>query len=256
MRVYIIGPINSVPDADLDAFRMVQERLEAAGHEARNPLDFVEEEVKERAAVMGTAFCDTEEYRAIMRRCMGHVEWCDAIVPLTGWQHSRGARAEKAYAECLGKRIASADELCEEPVRAIRWTGDAELEPKRGYVGDAGFDLYVAEDVVVPYAEFVDVPCGVSVELPDGVWAMLTGRSSALRKRGLLVTQGIIDNGYRGPLYAGVRNLHTRNVVLKRGERIAQLIPFSLEAPQLALQRVDSLNSSDRGHNGFGSTGA
>ena len=92
---------------------------------------------------------------------------------------------------------------------------------QRAYQADAGIDLYVQASEeravvegrgftgawVIGPGEFVDLPLGVSVRLPEGHWGMLTGRSSTLRQRGLLVNQGIIDNGYTGPLFAGVWNL-------------------------------------------------
>ena len=137
----------------------------------------------------------------------------------------------------------------------VKYTGDLEYQPTRGYVGDAGYDLVVSENRTVWPGEFVDVPCGVSVELPPAVWAMITGRSSTLRKRGLLVSQGIIDQGYRGPLFAGVWNLAREKVEVKDGERIAQLIPFPQTSLGLGFEQVDELRPSDRGRNGFGSTG-
>lgn len=140
--------------------------------------------------------------------------------------------------------------------REIRWTGEPELEPRRKYPGDAGYDLVVDRDTTVRVDSFVDVPCGVCVEMPPDTWGLIIGRSSTLRRRGLLVTQGVIDNGYRGELFAGVQHLNQGPPVeLKRGERIAQFIPFRLEAPSLRLRRVAELGDSDRGAAGFGSTG-
>ena len=55
--------------------------------------------------------------------------------------------------------------------------------PTRGYDDDAGMDLYVDEQVTVAAGEFADIPTGVAVDLPDGYWARITGRSSAWRKR-------------------------------------------------------------------------
>jgi dUTP pyrophosphatase len=127
--------------------------------------------------------------------------------------------------------------------------------PTRQHQGDAGFDLFVSQKTKVQPDSFVDVPCDVSVEMPPELWALIVGRSSALRKRGLLVNQGIIDQGYRGELYAGVWNMTSRAVVLEAGERVAQLIPMPLIAGQVALLRVEALSSSDRGAAGFGSTG-
>lgn len=140
-------------------------------------------------------------------------------------------------------------------VRAINYTGEEDCEPRRVYDGDAGFDLFCSERTNVPYGGFADVPCGVSVELPSGVWAMITGRSSTLRKRKLLVSQGIIDNEYRGPLFAGCWNLSDKSATVERGERIAQLIPFHQASADLVMKRVEELPLSERGEKGFGSTG-
>lgn len=128
--------------------------------------------------------------------------------------------------------------------------------PTRAYEGDAGFDLYVSEETTIAPGEFVDVPVGCSVQLPDRIWGLITGRSSTVRKLDLLVTPGVIDTGYRGPLYAGVRSLRDDVYTVKRGERLAQLIPLHNAAMGLVATPVDVLTSSDRGDAGFGSSGA
>lgn len=128
--------------------------------------------------------------------------------------------------------------------------------PTRAYSGDAGFDLYALRDTEIPAGGFVDVPMGCSVQLPDDVWAMITGRSSTVRNLDLLVTIGIIDSGYRGPLFAGVRSLRDEPYVVPKGDRIAQLIPFPNLARLMHATPVDVLAPSDRGELGFGSSGA
>lgn len=140
------------------------------------------------------------------------------------------------------------------------FTGPGPL-PTRAHSGDAGFDLYVSEERVVPAGEFVDVPCGVSIALPDDLWARITGRSSTLRRRGLLVAEGVIDAGYRGPLYAGVWNLTEESVTLPAGDRVAQIVIHPNIAPMLrpiliGQQEFEAIPHDGRGTSGFGSTGS
>lgn len=132
--------------------------------------------------------------------------------------------------------------------------GEARM-PIRAHADDAGWDLFVSVETVVPPHGFKDVASGVRMELPNGYWGMLTGRSSTIRKRGLLVVQGIIDTGYRGELFSAVWNLTDKAVVLEQGERIAQLIILPNATQQSVLSRTDALGQSVRGNNGFGSSG-
>lgn len=127
--------------------------------------------------------------------------------------------------------------------------------PTRQYDDDAGFDLYVSEDVTVHPGEFADIPCGVSAELPQGTWGLITGRSSALRARGLLIHSGVIDGGYRGPLFAGAWNMTSQPVRVRQGERVAQLIVMYNTTRRVTPLRVDELSHSPRGERGFGSSG-
>lgn len=129
-------------------------------------------------------------------------------------------------------------------------------QPTKGHYDDAGLDLFVSETVVVPSGQFRDVHCGVSVALPEGTWGLLTGRSSTLRKRSLMVAQGVIDAGYRGPLFAGVWNLGPESVTIEKGDRISQLILIENVTESTLVYEVGSLNDGTRGLAGFGSTGA
>lgn len=133
---------------------------------------------------------------------------------------------------------------------------DDQFMPTRAYPMDAGLDLYVSEQVTIPPGGFRDVPAGISCELADHQWGLVTGRSSALRERGLLIHSGIIDSGYRGPLFAGAFNLSDSEVTLKVGERVAQFIVMHNATRLVDPVRVTELRPSDRGTNGFGSSGA
>ena len=129
------------------------------------------------------------------------------------------------------------------------------LLPTRGYADDAGLDLYISEDTVIGPHEFADVPSGVRVDIPNGHWLFIVGRSSTLRKRGLLVNPGIIDAGWTGELFSGVQNLTDEEVLLYAGDRVAQAI--LLPAPVTGYRpEWGDVREKERGTNGFGSTGA
>jgi dUTP pyrophosphatase len=133
-------------------------------------------------------------------------------------------------------------------------TTEAHL-PSRAYPDDAGFDLFVSEPTVIPPGEFVDVPVGVSVALPEGYFGRVTGRSSTLRNRGLLVNEGIIDTGYTGPLFAGCQNMTGEPVNVGVGERLAQLIIHVNATARFVATIVDEMPETRRGQAGFGSSG-
>lgn len=139
-------------------------------------------------------------------------------------------------------------------MKYIDFIGDGK-EPRRSYPGDAGFDLFVSDTVYVRPGEFIDAPCDISIALPFDMWAMILGRSSTLKRRGLLVVQSVIDSGYRGPIFTGVQNLTSQIVWIEEGERLGQLIPFFLDASLVQFRRTEKLSDSDRGESSFGSTG-
>ncbi len=126
--------------------------------------------------------------------------------------------------------------------------------PTRRYDGDAGYDLYSSREEIIRPGSFEDVHTDIAIALPVGYFGRITGRSSTVRGRGLLVCEGIIDNGFTGELFVGVWNLTDTTAHIKPGDRLAQLIVQ--EIVSISWRLVEELPKSERGNRGFGSTGS
>ncbi|MGH7234340.1 MAG: dCTP deaminase domain-containing protein [Candidatus Saccharimonadales bacterium] len=126
--------------------------------------------------------------------------------------------------------------------------------PTLTHRGDAGFDLYVTRKMSLLPGEFQDVAHNIRICLPPMVWAQILGRSSTIRRRGLLVHTGVIDAGYRGELFTGVTNMSKKTVQLDVGERVSQLILLPLISSDWP-PRWGTINHTERGEGRFGSSG-
>lgn len=133
--------------------------------------------------------------------------------------------------------------------------------PTRSHSDDAGFDLYTSKATLLRAGQHTDVPCGIRLALPWGTWGLIIGRSSTLRKRGIHVQPNVIDTGYRGPMFAGCWVPEWKgepgggDVLVGRGERVAQLVLLPNIAMLTRVIEVAELDDTERGSDGFGSTG-
>ncbi len=122
--------------------------------------------------------------------------------------------------------------------------------------GDAGLDLYAAEDVTLQPGERALIPTGIAVAIPEGFAGFVQPRSGLAAKQGFSIvnTPGLIDSGYRGELKVIGLNTDTQNEIsIKRGDRVAQLV--IQEVPVVELLEVTELDETERSTGGFGSTG-
>ncbi|MAN46517.1 MAG: dUTP diphosphatase [Alphaproteobacteria bacterium] len=126
-------------------------------------------------------------------------------------------------------------------------------------VGSAGMDVRaaVSEDdpIMLQPGERGMIPTGLSVAIPQGYEIQVRPRSGLAAKHGLtcLNTPGTIDSDYRGEIKVILINLGQEAFTIQRGERIAQLVLAPVT--QLAWEEVESLDETERGAGGFGSTG-
>ncbi|MDO8848411.1 MAG: dUTP diphosphatase [Coriobacteriia bacterium] len=128
--------------------------------------------------------------------------------------------------------------------------------PTYAHQGDAGLDLYAAEDRSLAPLERALIPTGIAIAIPEGHAGFVQPRSGLALKRGLSLvnTPGLIDSHYRGEIKVIAINLDpTEPLTISRGEKIAQLVIQRVE--QATLVEVDDLNETARGDQGFGSTG-
>ncbi len=139
-------------------------------------------------------------------------------------------------------------------VKVKRLREDAKL-PKIEHEGDAGFDLYSVEDVVLKPFERKLVGTGISVSFSSGFEAQVRPKSGLAIDHGitLLNTPGTIDSGYRGEIKVIVINLGGKEYRIEKGKKICQLVFNKIETP--IIEEVSELDSSERGARGFGSTG-
>ncbi len=134
--------------------------------------------------------------------------------------------------------------------------------PTRNNKSDCGLDLYALYDVFIPVNTTTIVDTGIAIQIPENHIGKIEDRSSMATK-GLRTGGGIIDPGYSGSVGVIVHNLNNRSYSdpvlhyfgyrIKKGDKIAQLVVSKVEL--LELQEVQDFSSSDRGNNGYGSSG-
>ena len=124
--------------------------------------------------------------------------------------------------------------------------------PTKSHVNDAGWDLYSSEGVSIPAGATVLVSTGISIAVPKEHVALIWDRSS-MGVKGVHRHAGVIDSGYRGEVKVCLHNTTKHPYHIERGDRIAQML--IQEAPNFIQHVVRELDSTDRGDEGFGSTG-
>ena len=127
--------------------------------------------------------------------------------------------------------------------------------PSRATPGSSGYDVFSRIDTVLEPGEFKGIPTGIALEIPEGYEVQVRPRSGLALKHGIgiLNSPGTIDSDYRGEVVVILFNFSRKPFEIKRGDRIAQIVP--LKIPACEIVETDELSSTDRGEGGFGSTG-
>lgn len=125
--------------------------------------------------------------------------------------------------------------------------------PTKTNYNDAGFDLYANISTTIPPKQRKTISTGIALQMPEHFAGLIWPRSGLSVKQGIDVLAGVIDSGYRGEIMVCLYNTSDNDVVINTGDRIAQII-FQ-EIPRIIMEKYESLDSSRRGTNGFGSSG-
>ena len=133
--------------------------------------------------------------------------------------------------------------------------------PLRAHMDDAGYDLYSREDKIVPARGSAIFDTGVHIELPTitiggqtfKTVGFLKSKSGLNVNHGITSDGGVIDVGYTGSIKAKLFNNSDKDYTVNAGDKITQLVILPILTPDLEL--VDSLDETERGNGGFGSTG-
>lgn len=138
------------------------------------------------------------------------------------------------------------------PIRKLR--PDA-IIPSYHYADDAGFDLHVVEDVVIPAWSAKILPTGLAIALPAGYELQIRLRSSVALRTPLVIPNApaTVDAGYRGELGIIIRNLSDTVYAVKKGERLAQGVVAKIFVARF--EERACLPPSERGAQGYGSSG-
>lgn len=134
---------------------------------------------------------------------------------------------------------------------------DAARLPERAQPGDAAWDLFADTDCVIGPGERSLIGTGIAVALPPGYAGFVHARSGRAWRDGLGLVNapGVIDSGYRGEIKVIAVNLDdSRDIVVQRGDRIAQLVVQRVH--QSPLIEVEQLPGTQRSDAGFGSSGS
>lgn len=124
--------------------------------------------------------------------------------------------------------------------------------PTRAHETDAGLDIYARETKTIRAGSSEVFDTGVHIELPKMTVGLLLSKSGLNVNHGI-TSEGVIDVGYTGSIRAKLYNNSEEDYTVNAGDKITQLVILPILTPELEL--VDSLEDTERGDNGFGSSG-
>lgn len=133
--------------------------------------------------------------------------------------------------------------------------------PTQAKDGDAGFDIYAIQDIQLKPHSVTVLETGISVanwetdqDSNQHFFLKIEGRSG-LASKGIFPVGGIGDNSYRGQYKVALANVNSETYQIKTGDRIAQFVIYGLPKVEMVLDNTSEVMESERGKNGFGSTG-
>lgn len=136
-------------------------------------------------------------------------------------------------------------------VKIKRLHDDAKI-PFYATDGAAGCDIYSIEACVIAPGETKKIPTGIAMEVPDGYYFKIEGRSG-MSAKGIIKSGGVIDSDYRGEIHIVLHNITSQPFTIEKGDRIAQgmILPCS----KISFIESHTLSETKRGTGGFQSTG-
>lgn len=141
-------------------------------------------------------------------------------------------------------------------VKIVKLCENAHI-PTYGSVSAAGADLYacIEQPVIIRPGQTLLVPTGLCMEIEEGFAGFIYARSGLATKRGLAPANkvGVIDSDYRGQVMVSLHNHSDKEQTVEPGERVAQMVFAPVYQAQFIL--ADTLEQTERGSGGFGSTG-
>lgn len=138
------------------------------------------------------------------------------------------------------------------PIKVKRLNSNAKL-PSYAHEGDAGMDLFSCEDYIIKAGERGLVSTGLSIEFPEGYVALVWDKSGLAANKGVKTMAGVIEYTYRGEYKIALLNTSQENWIIKKGDKIAQLLIQPIVSAEV--QEVNELSETSRGEGAFGSTG-
>jgi len=127
------------------------------------------------------------------------------------------------------------------------------LVPERAHENDAGLDIKAPHAFCVPANGNISIDTGVAIEIPRGYFGKLESKSGLNVKHNVVSLGGVIDSGYTGTIVAKLYNFGDKDYTFSKGDKIIQLViqPCLIDSLEVA----ESFKESERGANGFGSSG-
>lgn len=125
--------------------------------------------------------------------------------------------------------------------------------PTRAHETDAGLDLYCREGAYILPHDHITFDTGIHIQLPPNTYGKIESKSGLNVNHNIVSCGGVIDEGYTGSIAVKLYNMGDELYKFEAGDKIAQLVIMPYIAPPMV--QVDTLDPSDRGGNGFGSTG-